>query len=153
MIADELAALVPGVVGAREFGDPVATVPAAQWAPAARAGRDALGLTYLDMLTGVDEGETLRVVAYLWSVGRGEGLLLRTSVPADDAVLDSITPLFAGANWHERETTEMFGVTFAGHPAPGPLLLPDPPPVPTPLRKDTVLVRREQTPWPGSLDP
>lgn len=153
MIADELAALVPGVVAVTEFGDPVAAVPAGQWAAAALAGRDALGLTYLDMLTGVDDGDALGVVAYLWSVGRGQGLLLHTSVPADDAVLDSITPLFAGANWHERETAEMFGVTFAGHPDPRPLLLPDPPPVPTPLRKDSVLLRREQTLWPGDIDP
>ena len=150
-----LGELIPGAVTGLEFGDPVVTVPAAQWAPAATACRDRLALTYLDMLTAVDDGETLTVVLYLWGVAAAEGLLLRTTVPAAAPALASITPLFAGANWHERETAEMFGITFTGHPDPRPLLLPDPPPVPGfhPLRKDTLLPRREDTAWPGSVDP
>ncbi len=151
--AEDLAAAVQGVVAAVEFGDPVVTVPAERWTDAVRTCRDELGLTYLDLLTGVDDGETLGVVAYLWSPGGVEGLLLRTAVPAADPTLASITPLLPGADWHERETAEMFGVVFAGHPNPVPLLLPDPPPVPTPLRKATVLERRAETAWPGEVDP
>ncbi len=153
MIADELAARASGVTAGEEFGDPVAAVTPQRWADAALACRDALGLTYFDLLTGVDDGEQIGVVAYLWSPERGEGLLLRTAVPATAPELASLTPLFAGADWHERETAEMFGVTFTGHPNPVPLLLPDPPPVPTPLRKSAVLTRRVYTRWPGEVDP
>jgi NADH-quinone oxidoreductase subunit C len=148
---DELAALVPGVETATEFGDPVATVPPQRWVEAVRTCREVLGLTYLDLLTGVDDGESIGVVLYLWSPAAAAGLLLRTAVPAADPTLASITPLLPGADWHERETAEMFGVVFAGHPNPVPLLLPDPPPVPTPLRKSMVLERR--TGWPGDVDP
>ncbi len=151
-LADELAAGVSGAVPAVEFGDAVVTVPAEWWAAAVEFARDRLGLTYLDMLTGTDDGETLGVVAYLWSPGRREGLLLRTQVPTAAPLLTSITPLLPGADWHERETAEMLGVVFVGHPRPGPLLLPDPPPgAPShPLRKDAPLTRRLETPWPGA---
>jgi NADH-quinone oxidoreductase subunit C len=94
------------------------------------------------MLTAVDDDEVFTVVAYLWSAAARAGVLLRTAVPRDAPTLASITPLFAGADWHERETTEMYGVTFAGHPNPGPLLLPDA--SFHPLRKDHPLDRRAE---------
>lgn len=156
--ADDLAALRPGTLALEEFGDPVAHVAASTWADAAQTCRDVLGLTYLDMLTvcedfAGDGAAVLAVVAYLWSPARHTGLLLRTTVPVDAPTLASVTPLFPGADWHEREATEMFGVTFLGHPNPGPLLLPDPPPVPTPLRKGVALARREQTETPVPVGP
>ena len=43
----------------------------------------------------------------------------------DDGSIPTISDIFDGANWHERETMEMFGVTFSGHPYPEPLLLPE----------------------------
>lgn len=141
---------VPGV----EFGDPVVDVDRADWGRAAARAR-AEGLTYFDMLTAVDDGETFTVVAYLWSPAERAGVLLRTAVLRADATLDSITPVFPGADWHERETAEMYGITFAGHPDPGPLLLPDPTTStdPYPLRKEHVLRRREETEWPGDRGP
>jgi NADH-quinone oxidoreductase subunit C len=153
--AAALAALVEGATADTEFGDPVVTLPADRWVQAATACRDQLGLTYLDMLTAVDDGETLAVVAYLWNPAGACGLLLRTHVPAAAPTLASITPVFAGANWHERETAEMFGLTFAGHPNPRPLLLADPPPAAGfhPLRKELALARREQVAWSGEVDP
>lgn len=139
-----------------EFGDPVVEIDRDDWFAA--AGRaQAEGLTYLDMLTAVDDGDVFTVVAYLWSTSAVAGVLLRTTVPRGDPTLASITPLFPGADWHERESAEMYGLTFAGHPRPGPLLLPDPVTggagVVHPLRKDTVLARRVETPWPGAADP
>ena len=44
---------------------------------------------------------------------------------ADDGAISTISDIFDGANWHERETRDMFGVTFTGHPYPEPLLLPE----------------------------
>jgi len=71
----------------------------------------------------------------------------------DDAhpVVDSWIPAFAGANWHERETHEMFGIGFNGHPDLRNMYLP------TdfeghPLRKDFPLLARMVKPWPGIVD-
>jgi NADH-quinone oxidoreductase subunit C len=99
------------------------------------------------MLTAVDDGETFTVVCYLWSTAGHRGLLLRTAIPRAAPTLASITPLFAGADWHERETAEMYGITFDGHPNPAPLLLPDA--AFHPLRKDEVLPRRAAIPESG----
>lgn len=137
-----------------EFGDPVVDVDRDDWPAAVQRAR-AEGLTYLDMLTAVDDGAVFTVVAYLWSIPERAGALVRTTVPRDDPTLASITPSFAGADWHERETAEMYGLTFVGHPRPGPLLLPDPVGASSdahPLRKENVLVRRTEIPWPGSAD-
>ena len=60
--------------------------------------------------------------------------------------------LFEAAAWHERETAEMYGVRFDGHPDLRPLLLRATPAVP-PLRKASALAARVETPWPGAPDP
>ena len=46
-------------------------------------------------------------------------------LPPEDPAVDSITPIWMGADWHERENAEMFGMTFRGHPNPKHLLLDD----------------------------
>ena len=60
--------------------------------------------------------------------------------------------VYPGAAWHERETYEMFGVDFPGHPGLAPLLLP-PEFEGHPLRKDFVLASRVAKPWPGAKEP
>ena len=47
------------------------------------------------------------------------------ALPAPDGTVPTICDIFHGANWHERETREMFGVVFSGHPFLVPLLLPE----------------------------
>lgn len=51
--------------------------------------------------------------------------ILARSTVAKDGALPSIADIFHGANWHERETRDMFGVVFTGHPGLEPLLLPE----------------------------
>ncbi|MYU20220.1 NADH-quinone oxidoreductase subunit C, partial [Streptomyces sp. SID8361] len=80
------------------------------------------------------------------------GLLVRTTVPHDVAALPTATGVYAGAAWHERETHEMFGIGFAGHPHLAPLLLPDGFEG-HPLRKDFVLAARVAKAWPGAKEP
>jgi NADH-quinone oxidoreductase subunit C len=60
--------------------------------------------------------------------------------------------VFAGASWHERETFEMFGLVFDGHPHLVPLLLPDGFEG-HPLRKSFVLAARAAKAWPGAKEP
>ena len=68
------------------------------------------------------------------------------------SALATLTSVYAGANWHERETYEMFGIGFDGHPNLVPLLLPDGFEG-NPLRKEFVLASRVAKPWPGAKEP
>ncbi|MFE3363289.1 NADH-quinone oxidoreductase subunit C, partial [Streptomyces globisporus] len=130
-------------------------VPAADWLTALRTARDELGCTYFDWLSAVDEpGVGFRVCAHVAALGTGRvrRLLVRTTVPHDAAVLPSAIDVYAGAAWHERETHEMFGVAFDGHPHLVPLLLPEGFEG-HPLRKDFVLAARVAKAWPGAKEP
>ena len=97
-------------------------------------------------------GETrLQVLARLVRPGSSLGVTLKADVADDAPVIESWVGVFAGANWHERETHEMFGIGFAGHPDLKNIYLP------TdfeghPLRKDFPLLARMVKPWPGIVD-
>ncbi len=52
-------------------------------------------------------------------------VVIRTRVPRDQPLVPSISSIYAGANWHERETHDFFGIKFSGHPHLVPLLLPE----------------------------
>uniref|UniRef100_UPI0004C90E03 NADH-quinone oxidoreductase subunit C n=1 Tax=Streptomyces sp. NRRL WC-3774 TaxID=1463937 RepID=UPI0004C90E03 len=128
-------------------------VPPATWLTALRVARDELGCTYFDWLSAVDEpGTGFRVAAHVAALAPVRRLLLRTTVSHDTPVLPTAVDIYAGAAWHERETHEMFGVTFEGHPSLDHLLLPE-----TfeghPLRKDFVLAARVAKAWPGAKEP
>ncbi|MDQ5975045.1 MAG: NADH-quinone oxidoreductase subunit [Actinomycetota bacterium] len=127
------------------------TVDAGAWREEWAAAR-AAGAHYFDFLTAVDRGDRLEVVAHAVDLGTMDRVLLGTSVPTRGGRLDSISPLFAGAAWHEREAAEMFGITFAGHPDPRPLLLRASEGAP-PLLKATVLAARVVVAWPGAAEP
>ena len=78
-------------------------------------------------------------------------MLLKCDVPEDTNAVQSIIPVYAGADWHERETWEMFGITFLGHPDVRHLYLPGEFEG-HPLRKDFPLLARRIKPWPGIVD-
>ncbi|GGY04075.1 NADH-quinone oxidoreductase subunit C [Streptomyces djakartensis] len=128
-------------------------VPPASWISALETARDRLGCTYFDWLSAVDEpGTGFRVTAHVAALSPLRRLLLRTTVPHEAAALPSAVGVYAGAAWHERETHEMFGITFEGHPALDHLLLPDNFEG-HPLRKDFVLAARVAKAWPGAKEP
>jgi NADH-quinone oxidoreductase subunit C len=62
---------------------------------------------------------------HLLSIPRGDRVRLRTSVSAERPVVDSLVPLWAGANWLEREIFDLFGIRFEGHPDLRRILLPE----------------------------
>ncbi|MFI9720303.1 NADH-quinone oxidoreductase subunit C [Streptomyces sp. NPDC052396] len=145
----------PEATAEEAYGLLTVDVPADTWLEALRTARDVLGCTFFDWLSAVDEpGTGFRVCAHLAAVGRGEvrTLLVRTTVPHDAPVLPSAIGVYAGAAWHERETHEMFGVDFTGHPHLVPLLLPENFEG-HPLRKDFVLAARVVKAWPGAKEP
>ena len=107
-----------------------------------------LDLKYLRCLSGIDwQEEGLEVVYHLASLTKPNSLTVKTRVTYADPVVPSIAALYPGADWHERETRDMFGITFDGHPNLVPLLLPDDMTDHFPLRKDNPLQEIEE--WQG----
>ncbi|MFD7116454.1 NADH-quinone oxidoreductase subunit C [Streptomyces sp. NPDC059922] len=144
-----------GAMAVRAYDLLTVDVPAESWIPALETARDRLGCTYFDWLSAVDEpGTGFRVCAHVVALDGGtvRRLLVRTTVPHDAAVLPTAVGVYAGAGWHERETHEMFGVSFSGHPHLVPLLLPEEFEG-YPLRKDFVLAARVVKAWPGAKEP
>ena len=167
------AAIGPWATAEEAFALLTVDVPAEHWIEALTAARDTLGLSFFDWLSAVDElADGFSVAVHLAAVGgaaplpgaapaavpgtaAGPGIrriLLRTRVPRDAASLPTATGLFAGAGWHERETHEMFGIDFPGHPHLATLLLPDGFEG-HPLRKEFVLAARVAKAWPGAKEP
>jgi NADH-quinone oxidoreductase subunit C len=143
--------------------DETRVVEAGAWRASVEAARDE-GFTFFDWLSAVDHVDDesapgFDVTAHLLDVatpGALRGMLVVTRV-ADGEPVDSVTPVFAGAAWHERETHEMFGLDFAGFDDGSglpirPLLLPDGFEG-TPLRKSFQLAARASKPWPGGKEP
>ena len=142
-----------------ETHDEVRTVVAVDWeADVTRAFRTDATLSF-DWLSACDEiGQTdeFRIVVRFDRLD-GSGIRLETRVRRTDPRLASLREVVAGSEWPERETSELFGISFtsaAGVPLPSePLLLPaeDAPGHPGgwPLRKDFVLGARAVTPWPA----
>ena len=110
-------------------------------------------LNHLMCLCGVDNLKRLtpplerfEVVYALFSVDHGHQFRVRAQVPAEDPVIESITALWQGANWPERECYDLLGITFTGHPQMERVLLPEDW-IGHPLRKEYPLKGREE--WPG----
>ncbi|MCJ7490935.1 MAG: NADH-quinone oxidoreductase subunit C [Dehalococcoidia bacterium] len=107
-----------------------------------------LDLKYLRCLLGVDHMDGgLEVVYQLYSFTHKHGVTIKTRLPLDDPRVASAASIWKGADWLERETAEMFGITFEGHPNPVPLLLPDDMTDHHPLRKDNPFAQMEE--WQG----
>jgi NADH-quinone oxidoreductase subunit C len=100
---------------------------------------------------GVTGGETrFQVLARLERPMASIGLTLKVDI-GDDLTIDTWYDLFAGAEWHEREVAEMYGIDFRGHPNQIHIYLPGEFEG-FPLRKDYPLLAREVKPWPGLVD-
>ena len=115
-----------------------------------------LDFDLFDTLHGVDAREDgFDVVAILYSTSTGNRLCLRTRCEGgrDKPVCPSLTDLYRGADWMERETWDMFGIEFPGHPALEPRILTVENFEGWPLRKDFHLASRVAKPWPGVKEP
>ena len=81
------------------------------------------GVDYLD--AGGPTGERLHVVHHLTSMTYRRRIRLETAVTAEDPHIPSVVGIYPTADWHERETWDMFGIVFDGHPALTRILMPD----------------------------
>jgi NADH-quinone oxidoreductase subunit C/D len=137
-------ALGERILAAGEFrGDLSITVERRAWVDAARLLRDHPELEYrmfldlcaADYLEVEGRPERFEVVLHLYSVSKKHHLRLKTPLPESDPKLPSLSQLFLGANWFEREAWDLYGVVFEGHPNLSRLLTHDSF-VGHPLRKD-----------------
>jgi NADH-quinone oxidoreductase subunit C len=144
---------------AAEFGSTDRTVSgvvavdvrAADWHSCLAAVLTAGGV-YLDALAGADLADDgLQVVAHLMAESGEDAVLVRTVVPSEHPELVSVGDLWSGATWHEREITDLYGVTFSGSEDDRPLLTDRV--GPPPLLKSSPLAARQELDWPGSFDP
>ncbi len=102
--------------------------------------------------TGYAGGDTrFQVFARLYSTTRHMGVTFKADLDEDDPRVETWSQVYAGADWHERETWEMYGFTFDGHRNLTKLYLPGEFEG-FPLRKDFPLLAREVKPWPGLVD-
>jgi NADH-quinone oxidoreductase subunit C len=151
------------------------------WRAAGMALRDVIGCEYFCFLSAIDwmpspfgrgeddptqppverddtirqgyaGGETrMQIFARVTNLKEHFGVTIKADIPDDDLVVDSWISVYAGANWHEREAHEMFGIGFAGHNDLRNMYLPMEFEG-HPLRKDFPLLARIVKPWPGIVD-
>jgi len=72
-----------------------------------------------------DENRELHAVYHVLSMTKNQRIRLEVSVPDSDPHLASLVEVWAGCNWNERETFDMFGIIFDGHPGLTRILMPD----------------------------
>jgi NADH-quinone oxidoreductase subunit C len=126
----------------------------------ARALRDTDGLRcrFFSFLSAVDRSEVaddpggLEVLLHVYSPDHAVNVAVHVPVDADNPVCPSVTEVYKGALWHERECHEMFGVDFEGHPRLVNLYLPEDFEGRPGLRSFK-LPSRIVKEWPGAKDP
>lgn len=87
--------------------------------------KDKLGFDHCSCVGGVDRCDRFQTVYHICSYSSNITLELVVDLPHDNPEVDSVTPLWEGANWHEREAYDMFGIIFRGHPRLERILLPE----------------------------
>ena len=104
------------------------------------------------IVTGVAGGDSrFQVFARVFSTTAKVGITLKADLDEHEPRVGSWVPVYRGADWHERETWEMYGFDFDGHPGLRHMYLPGEFEG-YPLRKDFPLLAREVKPWPGLVD-
>ena len=155
--SDEVAAVLcakfDGAIFQMSHGQPVVYIDRSHWSEVAVFLRDdeqftsCMDVTAVDHLGDVErvviEGvtpERFEIVANFLSHTRNRRIRVIAEVPADDATIGSITPVYPGMSFAEREVYDLYGITFDGHPDLTRILMPDDW-VGHPLRKDDAPAR------------
>lgn len=117
-----------GVVSCRvAYGELTVEVPGEELISVCAALRDEEQFSFEELidLCGVDysaygenewQGERFAVVYHLLSIKHNHRIRVRSFASGEMPVIDSVVPLWNGANWFEREAFDMFGIVFEGHP-------------------------------------
>jgi NADH:ubiquinone oxidoreductase subunit C len=135
-IAGALRALVPDVTPEPTGNYLQVVVPTDQLEAVARTLRDEIGYSYLSMVTAVDWPDRIEVVYLTFALDQPHGVLLKTDLPREELPdCPTLTTVWPGAEFQEREVYDLMGVNFVGHPDMTRILTEDDFPG-HPLRKD-----------------
>jgi NADH-quinone oxidoreductase subunit C len=162
--ADHVAEAVGGTAEI-QFDTVKVRVSNQNWIGAHATARDDLDLVFFSWLSAIDwtndveagdpldeeVDERIELMSALSDLTEGRLVVFSTDLPSENPTIPTLITTFAGANWHEREAHEMFGIHFDGHPNLIHLYLPDSFQG-NPLRKSFPLLSREVKPWPGKVD-
>lgn len=162
--AGAVAEAVGGTAGI-QFDTIKIKIPNDSWVDAHLTARDEFGLVHFSWLSAIDWSnevevgdalsdeveERLELLTTVGDISEGRRVTFSTDLDHATPVIPTLIEVYAGANWHEREAHEMFGIDFLGHPNLAPLYLPDGF-LGHPLRKSFPLLTREVKPWPGKVD-
>ncbi len=160
-LVEELGALGSTV----EFDTVRIHVDPARWVETINEARKKLELfswlSAIDWSKDVEVGDTVddvdaleerfEVLCRLSSVENADGAIFVAVIDRENPSIESLMPTIGGAEWHEREAHEMFGIDFVGNTNLIPLYLPDDF-IGNPLLKSYPLLSREVKPWPGDVD-
>jgi len=100
----------------------------------------------LEDITAIDLTPRMQTVYHFAAIKHGWRITLRIWIDRETPAVPSLSKLIPGANWHERETKDFFGINFLGHPYLSPLLLPDE--FSHPLLKKAEEIKAESEIWP-----
>ena len=99
--------------------DRLVTVPLARdrWPDAARFAKTELGCLYFNWLSAIDwKDQGLEVVCRVENLESGLAIMMRAKLPPGDVHCPTLTDVYRGADWMERECYDLLGVVFDGHP-------------------------------------
>jgi NADH/F420H2 dehydrogenase subunit C len=103
----------------------------------AASGLKEAGFDLFLFVSGIDYPDSIKLTYRVYSTKTRNkfGVMIKTEVPKSNPVIDSLVPLWSAADWHERETYDLYGVQFTGHPDLRRIFMPEDW-VGYPLRKD-----------------
>ena len=138
-IVDRIRSRFPSAVAevVEPTGDPFVVIHAASLVDVARFLRESsdLEFDYLASVGGTDDLQNLWSVMHLYSIRHVHRLVMKVKLDRANPVVASLCPVWPGANWHEREAWDLYGIQYTGHPDPRRILLPEDWPG-HPMRKD-----------------
>jgi len=150
-LKEKFAGAVLDVVDFR--GETTVTVKKEEIVAISRFLKEALGYDFLCDLCGVDylgSAPRFQVVYNLYNIGAKDRLRVKVPVEESDARIDTVSGVWATANWHERECWDLMGITFTGHPDLRRILMPADW-VGHPLRKDYPVQGPDREPYQGRV--
>jgi len=121
----------PAILGVEsQRGQTVVLVEPREIVPACRFLKGELGYNYLSFIFSVDcldlpREHRFELIYGLYSLPRKKRLRLKVPLPEEEPTVDSVTGVWATANFHEREAFDMMGIRFRGHPDLKRILMPD----------------------------
>lgn len=123
---EELKKVLPSAVAGTgmQLDKPMAVIKKEELLEAAGKIKE-MGFDHLSVITGVDYKDRFEVVYNFFSYRKKENLVLKAVLEHENPEIDSLTSLWKGADWLERETYDLVGIKFKGHPNLKRILLPD----------------------------